>query len=1287
MKKYMLLILLPLIIANALVSAVYADIPGRITPAGPALTGTSGANPGTQQQELPNITFPAPYNVFEFVVTCMACHGGTVDQTAGHGANWGGSNMASAMRDPIFRANEVLVNNTIKNLGAGDGAGNVCMRCHSPNGWLSGRFDPILGGAADGSDTIQSILLSTDTEGISCEMCHRVTGNVTHSRMTTEIDTLTGLAILTDRVGDPAFNMLEGVSDWPHLGNPYPQGPIPGEPLGDSTLQFHDGMGYGGKYSGSFIPYFSDVPLIGDYTGQTWGYNPDTPGVPFINPDGSYSFQFDELIGPPEDDTLYAISIEHPTREGSFVKTPEFCGSCHDLTVPVLNHGMPEQRTYTEWKYSDYGNDLSPNYKRCQDCHMPTMKHEYADNMFVPVTLNVDPTLAGWYPYGRDRNPNGGTAFHKLVGANRDLPQMMKFLYPEVDLEVIGAPTGHDPTIFPGMLSDRGPMWDRATRNTDVSLRDAASIAITSGPTCDGTTCSVTVQVTNNTGHRIPSGYPDGRRMWIGLAVKDGDGAVVYESGHYDEVNAILSNSASDPTLTLAQEPAIDVTVANAVMIYERGTCMTPLDQDSNALDVVCDANGITPNVLNKSIAFDNKIPPAGFSYTDYAANGVKFWNYTVNADGLLVPYEDGGRFTDNTDTVIYTFPDPGTGGLTARAELYWQTHTREFMDHLNQGLNAMAAADKGPRPEAPPSIFDPNYPLTPTYISDTIGLAGMTDLEGAPLQDHWGGIAYAAWLETGKGAPFLVGSADTAVTAPPSAPTVMAVVSPVDPLTGIIDANVQNITWSSVSGAEGYLVWVRYGTDEATPSATADWDKLAVVFAPQTTLTHEALNLGKTFQYKAQAFNAAGFSVDSNVIAATTPTGLLLGPINTKVVSVTGTTVTLTWFDQDFNELGFVIERQDVIPGQPLQPFAIVAYAGTPNNGGTGGVNWTDGNALPLCGDVVAIPPSTAGCYTANWTPLQPGQTYNYQISSYNAFGMSTPDLPVAATTIGLPNAPSNLAAVIGGGGSVDLSWTDNSGNETGFRIERSTDGGATFPVTATVGANVNTYSDTTVAPSTTYTYRVIAFNIAGDSLPSNIVTITTPGTTPAAPSGLTATPIPSTVVQPAQPLTVVLTWTDNANNETGFTIQRATDAGFTVGLTTFTINTPNTNAFTDTTVAPKTTYYYRVGAFNLAGTSAWSNTASAVTPGEIPQAPSNLTAKSSGNSVTLSWVDNSNNETGFEIQRVNAGTIIIPVGANVTKYKDTAVTKKTTYTYSVRACNADGCSEFSAPVTITIK
>ncbi len=293
---------------------------------------------------------------------------------------------------------------------------------------------------------------------------------------------------------------------------------------------------------------------------------------------------------------------------------------------------------------------------------------------------------------------------------------------------------------------------------------------------------------------------------------------------------------------------------------------MTDLGLDSNAPGVICDANGITPNLLNKSIAFDNRIPPAGFTYADYAANGAKFYKYqdATRPDGTvgLQPVEDVGRYPDGQkfDEVTYTFTAPTGATLTARAELYWQTHTREFMDHLNQGLNAMAAADKGPRPEAPPSILDPNYPLTPTFLSDVIrdpvtldpvDFTAMTDLAGNPLQDHWGGVAYAAWIQAGKGAPFLVGSADTTVAAPPAAPTVSAVVNPVDPATGITDSNVQEISWSPNAGAapEGYVVWVRYGTDTATPSVTADWDKLAVVFAPQTTLVHEALNSGKSYR------------------------------------------------------------------------------------------------------------------------------------------------------------------------------------------------------------------------------------------------------------------------------------------------------------------------------------------------------------------------------------------------------------------------------------------------------
>jgi FtsP/CotA-like multicopper oxidase with cupredoxin domain len=84
---------------------------------------------------------------------------------------------------------------------------------------------------------------------------------------------------------------------------------------------------------------------------------------------------------------------------------------------------------------------------------------------------------------------------------------------------------------------------------------------------------------------------------------------------------------------------------------------------------------------------------------------------------------------------------------------------------------------------------------------------------------------------------------------------------------------------------------------------------------------------------------------------------------------------------------------------------------------------------------------------------------------------------------------APTGLAAVPVTG-QVNLTWTDNSSNETGFRIERATGAGA-FAEIGTVGPDVTTYPDATAIAGTYYTYRVIAYNASGDSLPSEAVAL----------------------------------------------------------------------------------------------------------------------------------------------------------------------------------------------------
>jgi hypothetical protein len=179
----------------------------------------------------------------------------------------------------------------------------------------------------------------------------------------------------------------------------------------------------------------------------------------------------------------------------------------------------------------------------------------------------------------------------------------------------------------------------------------------------------------------------------------------------------------------------------------------------------------------------------------------------------------------------------------------------------------------------------------------------------------------------------------------------------------------------------------------------------------------------------------------------------------------------------------------------------------------------------------------------------------------------------------------PSNLAAVATSAG-IDLSWQDNSDNETGFKIERKTGAGGNYQQIDTVGANVinedSKYSDTGLSGSTTYYYRVRASGDSGDSSYSNEASATTPlQTIPNAPSNLAAVAISSSQMD--------LSWGDNSDNESGFKIEHKIGAGgnyqqiATVGA--------NVIKYSDTNLIEDTTYYYRVRAYNDAGYSPYSN------------------------------------------------------------------------------------------------
>jgi hypothetical protein len=99
--------------------------------------------------------------------------------------------------------------------------------------------------------------------------------------------------------------------------------------------------------------------------------------------------------------------------------------------------------------------------------------------------------------------------------------------------------------------------------------------------------------------------------------------------------------------------------------------------------------------------------------------------------------------------------------------------------------------------------------------------------------------------------------------------------------------------------------------------------------------------------------------------------------------------------------------------------------------------------------------------------------------------------------TTTVVPVAPSNLTGTVASTTQINLSWTDNSTNETGFKIERKT-GTGTFAIVGTIGTDVRTFNDNGLTSSTTYSYRVYSYNSGGNSPTySNELTITTTSNT----------------------------------------------------------------------------------------------------------------------------------------------------------------------------------------------
>lgn len=291
-------------------------------------------------------------------------------------------------------------------------------------------------------------------------------------------------------------------------------------------------------------------------------------------------------------------------------------------------------------------------------------------------------------------------------------------------------------------------------------------------------------------------------------------------------------------------------------------------------------------------------------------------------------------------------------------------------------------------------------------------------------------------------------------------------------------------------------------------------------------------------------------------------------------------------------------------------------------------------------------------------------------EISHNYSFGIEG-GFPTIAT-------PGELVLEKNGSKSISLSWTDNSDNESGFIIERSVTDSLSYARIDSVGPNMITYTDTTISESMKYFYRVIAYNVAVQSEYSNELEV------------VSLLNEPSNLTAQAQVFgEIILRWDENSEVEDGIVIERG--EGDPLTFTSIDTVESNVNSYFDQTVGDKVNYSYRLYAFNSSSNSEYSNTVNITSLfAEIPS-PSNLSIDLHPiyGVPVLNWVDESNNENGFIIERKIAGaeySIIDTVEADTTYYMDPTVEENTIYLYRVFAYNENTTSDYSNIVDVNV-
>ena len=584
---------------------------------------------------------------------CMSCHAGSVYEME----HWNGSMMAQAARDPIYWAGlTVAAQDAIWALGTPNAA-DICVKCHFPQGWLDGRSDPVNASAMRGEDY----------NGVTCKTCH----------------------YMYDPFYQETYDGTREGSDWVDYWDE--TGTAPQTAANDTRAADAEATGAITYFNGNNF-YSNNAPASAGYTENGGGHiymATHTSGIS------------DGKRGPFSD-----APAKHDWLYSRYHKSKYFCGTCHDISNPALanlaytnevpgtggtilpSESQPAysyahvERTFSEFMLSGFGaqggmagtGPYSPDQfntshagnkiATCQDCHFRDIDSVKAAKQGITRTS------------GSSAHPLGGVPEHRMIGGNLWVPYLLASIVPtspnyDATNEALLKQGPAALTLDFSQGTALNPVLLLETRALSAQMLQDSISMTTANYSLDSS--EFTLRLQNHTGHKLISGYPEGRRMFLNIKAYVGD-HLIYEINPYDDAIGTLKGlnedySQSSPELSDWEEYEDE-------LVYE-------VHQSSALLGV----NETFHMALATQRYKDNRILPSGFRVADAATrlcepvwHGESDTNYHSGNNYYTQAEYEGGY-----DEVTVALP---AGTERIEAALYYQTTSREFIEFLRDEIN-----------------------------------------------------------------------------------------------------------------------------------------------------------------------------------------------------------------------------------------------------------------------------------------------------------------------------------------------------------------------------------------------------------------------------------------------------------------------------------------------------------------------------------------------------------------------------------------------------------------------